>query len=135
MAHSYGAPADAHAPTDDIAAVDALADDYVCWCGFRDTSYRSLVMHATRRHGYRKGAYSYVTECGTCLACLRCFHMKFRLLSHLDRTSAACLAILAAPYSPVLHGSDKSKFGKVAKGDALYRHGPKRRADRLQVLQ
>ena len=46
-----------------------------------------------------------------------------------------CLAVLAAHYPPLYHGSDKSKFGKGAKGDALYRRWPKHLEDRLPVLQ
>ena len=74
LARPLGAPADVLAPIVVPAADDAILDDYECWCGFRASSYRSFVIHATHRHGYRKDAYSYVTECGTCLACLRCFH-------------------------------------------------------------
>ena len=104
LAYSLGAPVDVHDPPcpPEGEVVPAADDfDFECWCGFRASSYRSLVIHATHRHGYRKDAYFYVTECGTCLACLRCFHTNFRLLSHLDRTSAPCLAVLAAHYPPL----------------------------------
>ena len=98
LTYSLGAPVDVlDSPCpQEIKVVPATDEfDFECWCGFRATSYRSLAIHATHRHGYRKNAYAYVTECGTCLACLRCFLTTFRLLSHLDRTSVPCLAILA----------------------------------------
>ena len=106
----------------------------MCWCSFRAPSFAALILHATHKHGYRRLAYSYLTESGDCLSCLRGFHTKSRFLGHLTRSKHySCLNRLIAHYPPTHDAATRAKYGKASTGNAVHRGGPPRDEDRWPI--
>ena len=112
--------------------------DFVCWCSYRASSLSALVTHSANMHGHRLTAYHYLNSHGDCLSCLKCYHSKARLLSHLTRSKdKLCLNRLIANYPPDFVPAARAKFGKASKGDAVNRHRgtcPVSEEDRMPIF-
>ena len=84
-------------------------------CSMSFPSKRGLAMHAHKIHGYTKKVKYYALH-ETCPACLKFYHCRARLCSHLT-TSHACMERLTACYPPL---SDE-KVRELDESDRLAR--------------
>ena len=71
----YSFPA---APGDLVVAAAPAAhwgQGFKRWCGFVAESFNAIVVHSTRRHGFRRLEYDYLNDNGYCKGCLKTFHI------------------------------------------------------------
>jgi hypothetical protein len=111
--------------------------EYHCHCGFICKTAQQLCIHSIKAHNWRGPAYGYLTDDGKCVACLRVFHTRFRLLSHLKRFQKGhCLHTLQRFYKPWYVGEPSmAAWGKASQSNAVCRKGPAVVEDRLKVLR